>query len=140
MAATLRTGHLDTLHQSRINWFTGTAYPAVPAGFFLALFTKLPLSDGTAGVEVTGTRVAITFAAATQDANGRWYIANSAPVVCNALNTTAPAWVLGYGIASAATAGSVNYFDVLPAPFQAAAAQVLTIPTGAIRIYAETVQ
>lgn len=132
-----RTGWPDSLHGSRLQHLTGTAYPAVPTGTFLALYSKMPLSDGTGGVEVTGTRPAITLGAPLTDYNNRQYITNAAAVNGIVLTNTSPCQVVGFGIAGAATAGTVYYNDRLPSSFQVAAGGTVNIPATGIKVYAE---
>lgn len=133
---TYRTGYPDTLHSSRLQHLTGTAYPAVPTGLFLALFTKMPLSDGTGAVEVTGTRPSITLGAPIMDYNSRQYITNASPISATLVNASA-GQIVGFGIFGAATGGTLYYADRLPSSFQVSAGQAVTIPANGIKVYAE---
>ena len=105
-----------------LNVLRGTAFPAVPAGFYLALFTTMPTkSDGTGAVEVSGgsyARVALSPVAGTwaapalQADNVTELISNAA-----AINfTTATAnWgtILGVGIYDASTVGNLWLYGTL---------------------------
>lgn len=136
MPATNRTGFIDSYHQSRINHIKGTAYPTAPTGSYLSLYIgSLPVSDGTGGNEVTGTRPAITFGTPQTDPNGRQYIANTSAISVTLTNTAAGE-VVGFGICGASTGGTPIYMDRL-APFQAQAGATVTLPVGTIRLYAE---
>lgn len=136
--ATARAGHNDAQQVARLNWFTGSAYGAAPTTIYLGLYAgKMPLSDGSGGTEVSpATRPAITFGSVTTDANGRHYMANNA--VSNiVLTNTSAAEIIGFGIFSANSGGTPLYYDRLPGAFQAAAGATVSIPAGAIRVYAE---
>jgi hypothetical protein len=50
--AVIRSGFSDSLTNSRLAWLTGTAFPASPSNLYIALFSGLPLSDGSGGAEV----------------------------------------------------------------------------------------
>lgn len=136
--ATKRAGFVDSFHNSRLTHITGTVYPANPAGTFLALYAgSMPVSDGTGGTEVTGTRPAITLGAPQTDFNGRAYITHAAAVSSITLTNTSPAEVVGFGIFAANSGGTPIYVDRMPAPFQVAAGATISIPAGAVKLYAE---
>lgn len=136
--ATARAGHNDAQQAARLNWFGGSAYPAAPLNTYLGLYAgKMPVSDGTGGTEVSpATRPAITFGAVAVDANGRHYMANNAVNGITLTNASA-AEVIGFGIFSANSGGTPIYYDRLPGAFQVAAGGTVSIPAGAIRIFAE---
>jgi hypothetical protein len=71
------------------------------------------------------------------DANSRYYISNTGTISVT-LATTSAAQIVGFGIQAAATSGTPLYVDRLPDAFQAQAGATLTLPIGAIRVYAET--
>lgn len=124
---TQRAGWVDAQQSARLS---GTFYLALYAG-------QVPLSNGTGGNEVgPATRPSITFGSVAQDANGRHYQANNA-VNNIVLTNTSPAWISGFGICSAATGATVLYIDRLPTPYQVAKGATISIPAGAIRMYAE---
>jgi hypothetical protein len=53
---TVTSGFSQYLEDASLNWFRGTAYPAVPATLYLALFTTAPVNGvDSAAVEVSGT-------------------------------------------------------------------------------------
>lgn len=133
---TPRAGWLDTMQQSRLQHLTGSTYPSAPGGTYLALFSKMPLSDGSGGVEVTGTRPSITLSAPVTDANGRHYATNASAINSIALANASAAQVVGFGIYSAATGGTLYYADRLP-PFQVSAGQTISVYAGQIKVYAE---
>lgn len=134
---TRRTGFTDTYHDSRLNHLTGTSYPATPAGNYLALYIgALPASDGTGGIEATGTRPAITLGSPTTDGSGRKYVTHASAVSSISLGNSAAGEIVGFGLFAAATGGSPIYVDRLP-PFQVAANATVTISAGTIKIYAE---
>jgi hypothetical protein len=136
MPTTTRTGFPDSLHDSRLTHITGTSYPANPAGTFLGLYMgKMPDSSGTGGAEATGTRPAITLGAPQSDFNNRRYITHAAAVSATLTNTS-PGEIVGFGIYAAATGGTPIYTGPL-GPFQAQVAATVTIPAGAVRMYAE---
>jgi hypothetical protein len=60
MPAFRRSGISDSLLDSRLTWFTGTAYPASPGGLWISLLSGMPLSDGSGVVELT-PRVSVTY-------------------------------------------------------------------------------
>lgn len=125
--ATLRAGWVDAQQSSRLS---GTWYLALFGG-------QLPKSDGTGGTEIgPATRPAITFGSVSQDANGRHYQDNVA-VSGIVLTNTSAAQVVGFGICTAATGATVVYIDRFPRPFQVGAGMTITIPAGAIRMFAE---
>lgn len=133
---TKRSGFIDSFHNSRLTHLTGTSYPANPAGTYLALYIgALPLSDGTGGTEATGTRPAITLGSPATDGNGRYYITHAASVSATLTNSGAGE-IVGFGLFAAATGGTPIYVDRLP-PFQVQANAAVTIPAGAVRIFAE---
>lgn len=134
---TLRTGFIDSYHASRLNHLKNTAYPAALTTAYLALYAgSMPLSDGTGGTEVTGTRQAITFGSPATDTAGRQYITNTSAIT-QTLTNTSPATLVGFGIQAASTGGTPVYVDRLPSPFQVAAGAIVTIPVGGIKVYAE---
>lgn len=138
MPATQRTGFTDAYHSSRLNHLKNTAYPAALTSSFLALYIgAMPLSDGTSGSEATGTRPSITFGATQTDVNGRQYIANSSAISVTLTNTSAGE-IIGFGICGAATGGTPVYIDRMPSPFQVQANASITVPAGAIKVYAES--
>lgn len=135
--ANARTGFVDAYHNSRLTHITGTSYPANPVGTFLALFMgKMPLSDGTGGTEVTGTRPAITLGAPQTDFNNRAYITHAAGVNNITLTNTSAGEVVGFGIFAANSGGTPIYTGALP-PFQAQAGATVSIPAGTVKLYAE---
>ena len=124
---TQRAGWVDAQQSSRLS---GTWYLALYGG-------SKPASDGTGGNEIgPATRPAITFGSVAQDANGRHYQDNNA-VSGIVLTNTSPAHITAFGICTAATGATVAYTDRFPRPFQVGAGMVITIPAGAIRMYAE---
>ena len=124
---TQRAGWVDAQQSARL---TGTYYLALYGGV-------RPASDGTGGNEIgPATRPAITFGAVAQDANGRHYQDNIA-VSGIVLTNTGSAQIVGFGICTAATGATVVYSDRFPRPFQVTAGQTITIPAGAIRMFAE---
>lgn len=135
--ATARTGFVDSYHNSRLTHLTGTSYPANPAGNFLALYIgKIPDSSGSGGTEATGTRPAITLGSPATDASNRYYITHSSAVSNITLTNSAAGEIVGFGIYAASTGGSPIYIGQL-APFQVAAGATVTIPAGAVKVYAE---
>lgn len=135
--ATKRTGAPDTFHQARLNYITGTTHPAAPVGLYLALFIgTMPDSTGANGSEATGTRPAITLGSPAQDANGRWYITNAGSVSVTIANNSGGE-IVGFGLYSAATGGTLLYTDTMPAPFPALANAALTIAAGQIKVYSD---
>ena len=132
---TRRPGHSDQQLTNKLG--AGTAALAT---VYLALYAgSLPLSDGTGGMEVSpATRPGpITWGAVAQDANGRHYKANSAAITGIVLSNTAPAYVVGFGLCAASSGGVPLYTNYLPGGFQAAAGATISIPAGALIVYAE---
>ena len=126
--ATKRTGWTDGQQSSRLN--LGSVFLALYAG-------SIPDSSGAGGTEVSpATRPAITFGAVAQDVNGRHYQDNNA-VNNIVLTNTTPAHLVGFGICTAATGATVIYLDRLRSSFQVAAGATVSMPAGAIRVYAE---
>ena len=134
---TKRRGFIDSYHDSRLNHLVAsTAYPSALTTAYLALYGgALPASDGSGGSEVTGTRPSITFGSLQSDASGRRYVSNSAAITTTLTNTSTSE-VIGFGVCAASTGGTPIYVDALP-PFNATAGASVTLPIGAIRIYAE---
>lgn len=108
---TVTSGFGVYLEDAIINWHRGTAFPAVPANLYLALFTTAPVNgtDGAA-VEVSGSsyaRVAIVpnttnFAAPSGSAP-----ATSASGANFVFPTPTGSWgtVVGWGLYDAASSG-----------------------------------
>lgn len=134
-----RRGFVDSYHDARINHLKNTSYPAALVSAFLGLYAgSIPLSDGSGGTEVSpATRPTITFGSTQTDPSGRKYISNSAAITGIVLTNASPAEIIGFGIFSANSGGTPIYMDVLPAPFQVSAGQTISIPAGAIKVYAE---
>jgi hypothetical protein len=91
------------------------AYSA-PAAVYLALFTTMPATDGTGGVEVSGgsyARLATTFVAA---ANG--VTSNSTALTFSALPA---ATIVGVGLFDASSAGNLLHLGTFPTPVTVAA-------------------
>ena len=127
----MATGRLGWTDANQVSRLTGTWYLAIHAG-------ATPVSDGTGGNEVgPATRPAITFGAVVQDpATQRHYQSNNA-VNNIVLTNTAPCWISGFAICSAATGATVQYTGIFPTPYQVAKLATINIPAGAIRMYAE---
>lgn len=135
--ASYATGFVDSYQASRLNWLTGTTYPAVPAGNFLGLYIgKLPATDGTGASEATGTRPAITLGSPTS-VNGSTYITHAAAVSNIACTNASAGTIVGFGIYAAATGGTPLYIGPLPSPFPVAANATVSIPAGAIKVFSE---
>jgi len=135
--ATAQTGFIDAYHSAHLQGLAGTAYPAPLAGTYLALYGgSIPLSDGSGGTEFTGTRPAVTLGATQIDTNGHAYVTNTAPVTVT-LASLSGGTLMGFGICAAATGGTPVYVDRLPSGFQVGALASVTIPAGALKIYAE---
>lgn len=119
-------------HQSQLNHVAGTSYPAAPTTVYLALFYSLPNAAGSGGSEATGTRSAITFGSAAADSGGWQTISNNASVT----QTIASAgWIVGFGIYTASTGGTLIYHHTLPGGFEVKAGQSVVIPVGAITLF-----
>ena len=125
-------GFTDSYKQSQINHVNGTSYPAAPGTIYLALFYSMPSSSGSGGSEATGTRSAITFGnSPTADAGGWQSMSNTASVT----QTIATAgWIVGYGLYTAATNGTLMYFHTFQSGFQVKANQSVVIPVGAVTV------
>jgi hypothetical protein len=130
-----------TIHDAQLNWVTGTTHLAAPAGVFLGLYIgSMPTDAGTGGTEATGTRPAITLGSpATDGANGRRYITHAAAVSAIQLTNTNAGQIVGWGIFAAATGGTPNVVGSMPSAFQVAKNGLVTIPAGAIKVYAGAV-
>jgi len=111
------TSGLSTYAQAALlNYFRGTTFPAVPANFYLALFTTAP-GNGAAGTEVTAAaaptyaRLAIvpntTNFGAPSVAAGVSTIANGVNIIMAAMGNTASITVVGWGLYDAASAGNL---------------------------------
>src|SRR5215470_2170817 len=99
---------------NRINYLRGTAYPAVPANFYVALFTTTPTNAGTGGTEVSGTGYARQ---AVPGSTAGWAAASgtnptqtSNAAIVN-FGTAGSAWgtVVGFAIYDAVTGGNLIY-------------------------------
>ena len=126
----------DSYQASRVNTMKNTTHPAAFATAYLALYSIMPASDGTGGTEVTGTRSSVTFGSVAKDTSGRTAMSNSSAVTSITLANTSAATIVGFAICSASTAGTVEYMGPLY-PFNVAALATITIPVGAIVVYAE---
>jgi hypothetical protein len=102
----------------------GTAFPAVPANFYLALFTTMPTtSGGTGAVEVSGgsyARVALSPATGTWGApalQGDNVTEQTTNTNAIAFATATANWgtVLGVGIYDALSGGNLWYYGTLSA-------------------------
>lgn len=110
---TVTSGFGQYIEDSLLAWFRGTAFPAVPASHYFALFTTPPVNavDGAA-VEVSGTSYARK---AIAPSSSLWAAASgAAPATCtNAENivfaTPGGSWgtVSGWGLYDAASAGNL---------------------------------
>lgn len=136
--ATTRTGHLDAQQSARLNYLKGSSYSAAPSTVYLGIYaSSMPLSDGSAGNEISpATRPAITFGAVAQDANGRHYMTNSSAINSVVLTNTASAEIIGFGVFTASSGGTLLYMDRIY-PYQIAAGATVSFPVGSIKIYAE---
>lgn len=107
---------------NRLNMLRGTAYPAVPANFYVALLTTMPTdNNGTGLVEVSGgsyARVAVS------PVVGSWGAPSTSGSLQQTSNTAAvtftaasAAWgtVVGVAIYDALTVGNLIYFAPLAA-------------------------
>jgi hypothetical protein len=117
--------------QSQLNHIAGTTYPAAPGTVYLALFKSMPDTTGSNGVEATGTRTAVTLGSPAVDIGGQQAMSNSATVT----QTIATAcWIVGYGLYTASTAGTLIYQHTFPSGFQVTKNQSVVIPVGAVSI------
>ena len=94
-----------------------------PAAVYLALFTTMPATDGTGGVEVAGgsyARQAITFGAA---ANG--VSSNSAAATFSALPAVT---LVGVGLFDASTAGNLLHLGAFSTTVTVSAATDFAVP------------
>lgn len=129
-------GFVDSYQTSRLAWLTGTTYPTVPAGNFLALYIgALPASDGTGGTEATGTRPAITLGSPTTT-NGKTSITHASAVSNVACTNSSAGTIVAFGIFAAATGGTPIYVGPLY-PFDVKASATVSIPAGTVKIYSE---
>lgn len=110
---TVTSGAGQYLEDALLNWFRGTAFPTVPAHFYLALFTTAPI-DGTDGaaVEVSGTsyaRVAIVPNTTNFAAPSGAAPASSASGANFVFPTPGGSWgtVVGWGLYDASTSGNL---------------------------------
>jgi len=136
--ATGRTGHLDAQQTARLNYLKGTAYATAPSTVYLGIFaSSMPLSDASGGNEISpATRPAITFGSVTQDANGRHFMTNSSAVNNVVLTNTSATEIVGFGVFTANSAGTLLYMDRIY-PYQVAAGATVSFPVGSIKVYAE---
>jgi hypothetical protein len=89
---TVTSGFSQYLEDACLNWFRGTAFPAVPATVYIALFTTAPVNaSDSAAVEVSGTG----------------YVRKS--VTVNTTNFAAPS-----GAAPASSASGANFVFATP--------------------------
>lgn len=106
--------------------FRGEVYTP-PTTIHLALFTTMPVDDGTGGVEVTGgsyARQAITFLAT---ALGTGRSESAATVVFASMPAVS---VVGAGLYDASTVGNLLFYKALGAPRAIAAGENLNVLAG----------
>lgn len=109
---------LDALEQEIGDYLTGQGTATIfgTGNSFLALYTVAPNDDGTGGTEVTGGSYAREALSATNMA-----VTTTAGVATNdaaiTFTTATAAWgtVVGAGICSAVTAGTIGAYTVLDA-------------------------
>lgn len=110
--------------------FRGEVYTS-PATVHLALFTTMPVDDGTGGVEVTGgsyARQAVTFLATVLGA-GRCDLASTV------IFASMPAvTIVGGALYDAATGGNMLFYKALGAPRTLAAGDNLNVLAGDLSI------
>lgn len=133
-------GLIDAYELPALKAIFGTAHTAdFPNTFFVMLFTVMPTDAGTGGSEVVGAGYARQSYANT-DAN--WNI-TAAPVVNKGVITfpaaTAnyPASVIGWGLATALTAGAIVFTAALSAPATFLAGEVPSFGAGDLSIGAD---
>lgn len=109
----------QALSDDILNWFKGTAFPAVPADTYLALLTAVPTTNaGTGLAEVSGSsyaRQAIAAAtgwSAIAQSSDTLHdqITNSAAITFPAVTTTAYT-VVGIALYDAASAGNLLMYQ-----------------------------
>jgi hypothetical protein len=116
---TITAGAGTYLQTSLLNVLGGATFPAVPAHWYLALFTTAP-TNGAAGTEVTATaaptyaRLAITpdtthFPAATS-ASGVSTVANGVNTILAAMGNSTGIAIVGWGLYDAATGGNMWFY------------------------------
>jgi hypothetical protein len=70
----------DYMEQNILNWFRGTAFPAVPANLYVALFTAATDDTNAGGTEVSGNAYARQ---AVSTATSSWSAPGTAGVISN---------------------------------------------------------
>ena len=137
-----RTGFVESLTDSRLSWFTGTAYSAAPASLYIGLYSGLPLSDGSGGNEIVRVGPVAFGAPQTLPGGPAWpttrFIQPTAAVSVNPGGVAAPGAhfdFTGYGIFSQASGGTPVYTGSWAGELLAGVATTLTAQT--FRIFAE---
>lgn len=108
-------GYAQALRDDILNWFRGTAFPAVPATFYVALLTTNPTDEtGTGLVEVSTTNWTNYARQGVTSVAGSWnapsgtaprQISNASTVNYGTATTTGNVTVTGFALYDAASAG-----------------------------------
>lgn len=108
MALATAASFSDYLENAILQWFRGTAFPSVPASFYIGLFTTNPLDTGTTGGTTDGTEMSTT--------NGTLGFTNYARVAVAASTAgwTAPAVATGDTVPNA-SGQQISNAALLPA-------------------------
>ena len=121
----------DYLETALLNHvFRNIAYTA-PATVYLALFTTMPVDDGTGGVEVTGgsyARKAVAFAAGPA---GAGQVLNSAQITFTNMPQVS---VVGAGIYDALTAGNLLVLSPLTSVYTTISGENLVVDTNQLTV------
>ena len=128
-----------------LNVLRGTTFPAVPANFYLALFTTAP-TNGTAGTEITAAnaptyaRLAIvpntTNFGAPSSASGISTIANGVNLIMAAMGNSVAQTVVGWGLYDAASAGNMWLYGAVTST-SLAATDTAEFTTGNLTVTAQ---
>lgn len=128
----------DYLEAAILNHLRGTAFPAVPTNFYVALYSAATDDTNAGGTELTGNgyaRVAVSPAA------GSWAAPGVGGNTTNAIEIAFPAatgspWATAthFAIHDAATVGNRYYHGALTASKTAAVGDVIRFAVGALSI------
>ena len=102
-------GATDLLEERILDWALVLGAPVQPSTLHVALFTVLPIDDGTGGTEVSGgsyARQPVTLVRTAQTVNPN-------AVVQFPVATADWGLVIGFGVFDALTVGNLLYFDSL---------------------------
>jgi hypothetical protein len=126
----------DYVENAILNHLRGTAFPAVPTNFYVALFSTAT-DDAAGGTELTGNgyaRVAVSPATGSWSAPSGGNVTNAIEIAFPAATGSPWATATHFAIHDAATVGNRFYHGALTASKTAAVGDVIRFAIGQLSI------